>query len=652
MHNRFVAENKPGVTMRRGANYSTWWNGGLRTTVYFHNMIGLLTETIGNPTPMDIPFVANRQLPNGDLPFPIQPQRWHFRSSVDYSVTANYAVLDVASRYREQFLHNIYKMGRNSIERGSRDHWTVMPKRVEAVRAAIQSQGRTDVDGVMAPGGQTREALNPAESKRAMALLHAPANRDPRGYILPADQPDFPTAIKFINSLRETGVEVHRATAAFRVGGKSYPAGSYVVKTAQAFRPHVMDMFEPQDHPNDFRYPGGPPIPPYDNAGWTLAYQMGVRFDRILEGFDGPFERVNAWNVSPPAGRVIGGQASGYLFSPRVNDSFRAMNRLLAGGETVYRLTRPTTAGGMRWEPGTFYVPARASTRPMLERMATELGLTFAGTNQKPGGEHLQLRPIRIGLWDRYGGSMPSGWTRWILEQFETPYKVVFTQELDAGGLRDKFDVLVFVSDAIPEREVDPGFNNALSEELVPAQLRNTLGRITVANTVPRLREFMEGGGTVITIGNSNALARHLGLPIGNKLVEMVDGRERQLPREKFYIPGSVLQLRVDNTHPLAWGMDERVDVMFDNSPVFAIPPGTRSANRVAWFDSKEPLRSGWAWGQEQLEGGVAVAEADVGRGKLFMFGPEVLFRAQPHGTFKFFFNGLTYGTAQRAAVR
>jgi hypothetical protein len=63
MHNRFVAEDKPGVTMRRGANYSTWWNGGLRTTTYFHNMIGLLTETIGSPTPMDIPFIPNRQLP-------------------------------------------------------------------------------------------------------------------------------------------------------------------------------------------------------------------------------------------------------------------------------------------------------------------------------------------------------------------------------------------------------------------------------------------------------------------------------------------------------------------------------------------------------------------------------------------------------------
>ncbi len=70
MHNRFVAENKPGATMRRGANYSTWWNGGLRTTVYFHNMIGLLTESIGNPTPIEVAFVPDRQIMSADLPLP------------------------------------------------------------------------------------------------------------------------------------------------------------------------------------------------------------------------------------------------------------------------------------------------------------------------------------------------------------------------------------------------------------------------------------------------------------------------------------------------------------------------------------------------------------------------------------------------------
>ena len=81
MHNRFVTENKPGATMRRGANYSTWWNGGLRTSPYFHNMIGLLTETIGHPTPMEVAFVPDRQMASADLPYPIEPQKWHFRQS-------------------------------------------------------------------------------------------------------------------------------------------------------------------------------------------------------------------------------------------------------------------------------------------------------------------------------------------------------------------------------------------------------------------------------------------------------------------------------------------------------------------------------------------------------------------------------------------
>ena len=102
MHDRFIVENKPGSVMRKGTTYSTWFNGGLRTTTYFHNMIGLLTEIIGNPTPMEIPFRPERVLPNEDLPFPIAPGPWHFRQSIDYSVTANRAVLDLASRMKEE----------------------------------------------------------------------------------------------------------------------------------------------------------------------------------------------------------------------------------------------------------------------------------------------------------------------------------------------------------------------------------------------------------------------------------------------------------------------------------------------------------------------------------------------------------------------
>ncbi|HWP99687.1 MAG TPA: M14 metallopeptidase family protein, partial [Vicinamibacterales bacterium] len=363
MHSRFEAEGKPGVVTRRAATYSTWWNGGLRTTVYFHNMIGLLTETIGNPTPIEIPLVPDRLLPDSNQFYPIAPQRWRFRQSVDYSVTANYAVLDYASRYRETLLFNIYRMGRNSIERGSRDHWTITPRHIERLRAAIAR-------GEAAEGGGRR----PAERGVAVApakyfeVLRDPALRDARGYILPADQPDFPTAVKFVNALIKTGVTVHRARERFSVGGRDYPAGSFVVLTAQAFRPHVLDMFEPQDHPHDFQYPGGPPIPPYDNAGYTLAFQMGVVFDRVLDGFTGPFERLRGPASPPPASVTDPPAGGGYLLDRRVNDSAIVVNRLLKAGHPVHWVAEG--------EPlGAFFVEASPGARTVLERAARELGV-------------------------------------------------------------------------------------------------------------------------------------------------------------------------------------------------------------------------------------------------------------------------------------
>jgi len=632
MHERFIREEKGGVVSRLGANYSTWWNGGLRTTAYFHNIIGLLTETIGNPTPMTIPFVATRHLPSGGQIMPVEPQPWHFRQSIDYSLTANYAVLDVASRYRDQFLYNIWEMGRDQVAEGSRDSWTNTPRRIEAAREALGN------------------AANRATRADYDRLLRAPEMRNPRGYIIPSSQADFLTAAKFIDALLETGITVHRATADFTVNGRSYPAGSFVVKSAQPFRAHVLDMFEPQDHPDDIAYPGAAPTPPYDNAGWTLAFQMGVEFDRILDGFDGPFEKLSGLRAPRPAGRIVGSASAGFVLDPRVNDSYRAANRLLAARHDVYRLTTPYSAGGVSYPAGAFFVSARGSARADVERIANELGITVAGAAARPAGEHLKLRPIRVALFDRYGGSMPSGWTRWIFEQFDVPFEVVYPQALDAGNLKAKYDAIVFVDGSIPaaQQQGGGGFGGGNSDN-VPAEFQHMLGSVTAERTIPQLRTFLQQGGSIITIGSSTNLAEHLSLPVSDALVETVDGRERSLPRSKYYIPGSVLQVRVDNSLPVAWGMDERADVMFDNSPVFRIAPGATNVRRIAWFDSASPLRSGWAWGEDVLENTVAMAEADVGSGRLFLFGPEVLFRAQPHGTFKLVFNGL-YATAGQTA--
>src|SRR5699024_7129607 len=103
--------------------------------------------------------------------------------------------------------------------------------------------------------------------------------------------------------------------------GHSYPAGSYIIKTDQAFRPCVFDMFEAQHYPNDFQYPGGPPIRPYDATGWTLAYQMGIDFDRVLEGFTGPFRQIPYGELQSPPATTIQSKSSGYLLSSAVNNS-------------------------------------------------------------------------------------------------------------------------------------------------------------------------------------------------------------------------------------------------------------------------------------------------------------------------------------------
>ena len=639
LHGRMVAEDKPGVVDRSMSSYSTWWNGGLRTMAYFHNMIGILTETIGNPTPQRIPFIPERQLRFADEVLPLAPlQEWHFRQSIDYSVTANRAILDLMSRYREFFLFNIWKMGHDETRWGSEDSWVVTPRIVAEVEARASAGG----------------GVAPAELNK---LFRKPENRLPRAYVIPANQPDILTAEKFLVALQKTGVIVHRATAEFRVGTTSYPKGSYVVKTAQAFRPHVLDMFEPQDHPNDFKFPGAAPTRPYDNAGWTLALQMGVHFDRILDGFDAPLLKLDPLSdrIAPTATTVATGTA-GWTLSPKVNDSFHALGRFWHAGADVYRLQRPAMLNGKAYAAGTFYVPAGAKTTPVVQRAAKELGLMF-----EPAGDMSAIAekvpPVRIGLWDRYGGSMPSGHLRWLLEQNELPYALVYPKELDAGKLRAKFDVLVFSENAIPVASVranrgpgTPGGFGVPDTTTVPAEFRALLGDVTTERTMPQIKSFLEQGGRVIAIGPSSlGIAQQLGMPITNHLVERsptgVNGTP--LPNEKFYVPGSLLEVAYDTTSAATRGLDARGIVFFDNSPVMRLGPDAalRGVRPIAWFDSPSPLRSGWAWGQNYLDGGVAMAEARYGQGTVYMYGPEITFRAQPHGTFKLLFNAIVGGT-------
>src|SRR6185295_3404810 len=151
-------------------------------------------------------------------------------------------------------------------------------------------------------------------------------------------------------------------------------------------------------------------------------------------------------------------------------------------------------------------------------------------TPARPAADSYKLRKPRIALMDVYGGSMTSGWTRWILEQFEFPYERVFVPQVDQGGLNARYDVLVVPNGVLPDPaqrgnlggdEAGTAPNLEYPDSLLPGEYRGERGRVTAEKTLPAIRQFVENGGTVIAIGGSSStVAGALNLPVSNHLVE------------------------------------------------------------------------------------------------------------------------------------
>ncbi len=604
MLRRFEREGKDGVISRH--EFSTWYNGSIRTTAYFHNIVGILTET-GHASPT--PFTSNpadfpKQLDDGIdtlVPSTNYPSPWkggtlHLADAVEYMLTGSLAVLDTAAKYRQDLLYGIYQVGARQIAKGTLE--------------------------------------------------------SPVAYVIPAIQHDLPAAALFVETLMRGGVDVHRADANFTVDGATFDAGSWIVRLDQPFRPFAKDLLEPQRYPDLRASPGGPPIPPYDTAGWTLSYQMGVTAIPVARPLDVPMTKLEAFPVV--AGRVLDGPdrdvrastgsartgsthlPASYILDPATNNSFRVVNALLASGISVARTNTRPAADAPRMEQGAFIVTAR--TRDEVARIVNgveQQGVTAAHATRTPRITVPPLHAARIGLYKSWIANIDEGWTRWVLEQYGFPYTTLTDADIRAGRLRERFDVVILPSQsprAIVEGHGTGPRSRSAPWNPVPPEYRGGIG----AAGVDMLKSFVQEGGRLVAFDAASDLV----LERFGGVFSRIRNPIAALDEKTFYCPGSVLKLTVDVNAPAAFGMTSSAAAFFAGSRGFETDdPSVSSIARYA--SAGELLMSGWLLGAERLAGRHALLQVPLGQGDVLLFAFRPQFRAQPHGTFKLLFNAL-----------
>ena len=579
MATQLEAAGIKGVETQAGA-YTGWQMPTFHGMTPARNIVGFHTESASSQMiwPLEIkpdelePADRGRpgNYPQVNFPNPWPGGTWRMGDIVRQQKIALLASLETAARQHKMFLSNMALMANNQIKKG--------------------------------------------------------ASEAPYAYVIPMDQHDPGTAAKMIDTLMEAKVEVHRATQGFQAGSQAIKPGDYVIRSDQPLRGYILSLLVPYIYPDNpsTRNADGTPLRPKDFASTNLAELMGVNVIPVTTPLTAKLALVSA----PPAmtGGITGSGSAGWLLTPDWNDSFRAVNKVLAEGGAVYRLAAPPAP----WDPGTFWIPAGGAITPALvQQMATDFGLPFTAVGKAPSGESYALKPLKVGLYRRYyGGNSDEGWTRWIFDDWKFPYSRIQASDVLGGSLNAKFDTIILPDDSIRGILAERPRNARAGE--YPPEYTQPLGEAGVE----RLKEFARAGGTLVFIDRASELAiEKFGIPVKNS----VSG----LSTKEFYSPGSMIRVHFDKSDPLAYGMPDEGLVMFDDSPAFEVAPDGSGVDSAAQYPPDDLLKSGWLDGAAHIANKSALLDIKYGEGRLVLigFGPQT--RGETHGTYKILFNSL-----------
>jgi hypothetical protein len=565
--------------------YDAWYPGYIDYMPMYQNINSWWTETQGGncatprTTTIDsLPSRYKELRPTSLYNSPWAEGKWGLRDAVNYMVTADLATLNYAARFKTELLYNRYQSARNTIQ-----------------------QFRTSA---------------------------------PYAYIIPQNQYDPVAPVELLRRMAFMGVRVKQLDRDMTYDGASYPKGTWVIPMDQEYAQLVRELFEVQ------HYPDLGDDTPYDAAGWTLPFQMGVN---VVEGTTPltadfraalitPKGQAVDWHTDPneplttnaeaagivPLPGEITGSGDQLVVDPAQNNSFRVINRALAGGSSLKYI--PAASG----RSGRYAISGGDAAK--LDATVKEL---FVKAERAPSAEGAVAVPTRIAVYKSAPGNMDEGWTEWLFDTFGYKYTLIGPADLRAGNLGAKFDAIVFASQGLGGggRGGRGGGGGGGGGRGV-----NAAADSTVQEQIRAVDEFTRGGGTIVSWNaGTTSIINALRLPVRN----VVAGIERK----DYFTGGSIMSVITDRTHPVMAGMPERADVFVQNSPVFTTTDGFEGSVLAKYPADASPLRSGFLDGAQYMQGFAAALDVKRDKGHVILLAFQPQWRGQPTGTFRTVFN-------------
>jgi hypothetical protein len=486
----------------------------------------------------------------------------------------------------------------------------------------------------------------------------------PYAFAIPPDQGDRRRVAQMVAILTGHRIEVGRARDAFTVAEGDFPAGTLVVRLDQPYRNYAVDLLTPQKFPTDT------PFTPYDDVSWALPAHYGVEAKPIAD------EKIKSVALEPapaepPPGRLSGAGAVFLLRDTGQEALLAARARL--GTTRVEIAERAFTAGGRDYPAGSWVVPAAPGVAEALERVARELALDFDAASAAPDVPRHDAPLPRLAVWHTWDDTESVGWIRYALDQEKIPFTYIRDDDIRAGGLRAKHDVILFGNNYLSLQGQIHGIDKRwgpmpytktpeFASHGVPDASDDITGGIGWAG-MAELERFLDDGGLLITLGNGSALALEGGLVRGASRVA-----------GNVSTPGA--ELRVTFTrpdHPIAYGYSKVTSAFRSAFTVYDVRRGDRDRVVLQWGtkprkddredpkdevqstkaevsdkDKKDPAKkdeelvvSGGVKNGDDLEGRPAIIDAPAGRGRVIAYNFNPMHRDLNHSDYRFLWNAI-----------